>query len=73
MKKDLGGGECVAAGAMPAGYGNREVAGDGIEPVIDQFRKNASRQLHRAQMLVNHAVTGIDARDFVIEKVGVEV
>jgi hypothetical protein len=35
MKKDLGGGECVAAGAMSAGDGNREVAGDGVEPVVE--------------------------------------
>jgi hypothetical protein len=41
MKKDLGGGECVAPGAMSAGYRNREVAGDGVEPVIEQLRQHA--------------------------------
>jgi len=42
VKKDFCGGECVTAGAMAADDRNREVARDGIEPVIQQIRKCAS-------------------------------
>lgn len=42
MKKNFGGGECVAAGAMSAGNRDREVACDRVETVIEKIRQRAS-------------------------------
>ena len=37
MKKDLGGGEGVASGTVPADDWNREVAGDRVETMIEKI------------------------------------
>jgi hypothetical protein len=38
LNKNLGGGECVTTGAMSADDWDREVLGDCVEPVVEQFR-----------------------------------
>jgi len=73
LKKDLGGGECVATGAMPARDQDREVLGECVETVVQQFGQHETREFHGAQVLVDHAMSRKDARDFVIQKVCIEV
>jgi hypothetical protein len=42
LNEDFGRGECVTTGAMPAGNRDREVIGDCVEPVVEQFRQSAT-------------------------------
>jgi hypothetical protein len=42
LNEDLGGRECVATGAVPAGNRDRKMVGNRFEAVIEQFRQRVS-------------------------------
>ena len=64
--------EGVAARAVTFEDRNREVVGNGVESIICEPRHRATRKSNRAKMRIEHSMSGIDSRDFVIYEVGIE-
>ena len=72
MQENFGGCEGVAAGAMAMGNRNREMIRNCIEAIVIQAGKHAPRKPDRAEVRIDHAMAGIDARDLMIQEAGIK-